>query len=84
MNMTCHDVHVRACVHARIRCPHSLMPAGPPFSPAQFEYMLDGTACQPWNIGEWSLDKRHFNDVHPAYPLPAPPAGANEAVSHVE
>ena len=36
----------------------------------QFEYMLDGTPCQPWNIGEWSLDKRHFNDFHPAYPLP--------------
>ena len=45
----------------------------------QFEYMLDGTPCQPWNIGEWSLDKRHFNDVHPAYPLPQPPKGANEA-----
>jgi len=45
----------------------------------QFEYMLDGTPCQPWNIGEWSLDKRHFNDVHPAYPLPQPPHGANEA-----
>jgi hypothetical protein len=24
--------------------------------------MLDGTPCQPWNIGEWSLDKRHFNE----------------------
>ena len=45
----------------------------------QFEYMLDGTPCQPWNIGEWSLDKRHFNDVHPAYPLPQPPEGANVA-----
>jgi len=45
----------------------------------QFEYMLDGTPCQPWNIGEWSLDKRHFNDFHPAYPLPQPPSGANEA-----
>ena len=45
----------------------------------QFEYMLDGTPCQPWNIGEWSLDKRHFNDVHPAYPLPQPPNGANAA-----
>ena len=41
----------------------------------QFEYMLDGTPCQPWNIGEWSLDKRHFNDRHPAYPLPQPPKG---------
>ena len=29
----------------------------------QFEYMLDGTPCQPWNIGEYSLDKRHFNDL---------------------
>jgi len=45
----------------------------------QFEYMVDGQPCQPWNIGEWSLDKRHFNDVHPAYPLPQPPAGANVA-----
>jgi hypothetical protein len=45
----------------------------------QFEYMLDGTPCQPWNIGEWSLDKRHFNDYHPAYPLPQPPKGANVA-----
>ena len=41
--------------------------------------MLDGTPCQPWNIGEWSLDKRHFNDVHPAHPLPQPPDGANAA-----
>ena len=45
----------------------------------QFEYMLDGTPCQPWNIGEFSLDKRHFNDVFPAYPLPLPPKGANVA-----
>ena len=45
----------------------------------QFEYMLDGTPCQPWNIGEWSLDKRHFNQVSPAYPLPQPPPGANAA-----
>jgi len=45
----------------------------------QFEYMVDGSPCQPWNIGEWSLDKRHFNDVHPAYPLPQPPQGANAA-----
>ena len=45
----------------------------------QFEYMLDGTPCQPWNIGEFSLDKRHFNDHFPAYPLPLPPKGANIA-----
>jgi len=45
----------------------------------QFEYMLDGTPCQPWNIGEWSLDKRHFNQISPAYPLPQPPPGANAA-----
>ena len=45
----------------------------------QFEYMLDGTPCQPWNIGEFSLDKRHFNDAFPAYPLPLPPKGANVA-----
>ena len=23
------------------------------------EYMMDGTPCPPWNIGQWSLDKRH-------------------------
>ena len=45
----------------------------------QFEYMLDGTPCQPWNIGEYSLDKRHFNDLSPAYPLPPPPEKANAA-----
>jgi len=45
----------------------------------QFEYMLDGTPCQPWNIGEYSLDKRHFNDKFPARPLPLPPASANTA-----
>ncbi len=33
----------------------------------------------PCGAGEWSLDKRHFNDVHPAYPLPQPPSGANAA-----
>ena len=45
----------------------------------QFELMLDGTACKPWTIGEYSLDKRHFSDVYPPYPLPDPPAKANEA-----
>ena len=32
-----------------------------------------------WNIGEFSLDKRHFNDDYPTAPLPLPPDGANEA-----
>lgn len=45
----------------------------------QFEYMMDGTPCQPWNIGEFSLDKRHFNDYYPTAPLPLPPTGANAA-----
>ena len=43
----------------------------------QFEYMLDGKACKPWTIGEWSLDKRHFSDVYPTAPLPDPPKGAS-------
>jgi hypothetical protein len=49
----------------------------------QFEYMLDGSPCQPWTIGEFSLDKRHFSDVYPPYPLPQPPAGANQAAFYL-
>ena len=49
----------------------------------QFEYMLDGTPCQPWTIGEFSLDKRHFSDVYPAYPLPQPPPKANPAALYL-
>ena len=45
----------------------------------QFEYMLDGKPCQPWTIGEFSLDKRHFSDRYPVPPLPQPPRGANAA-----
>jgi len=45
----------------------------------QFEYYLDGTPCQPWTIGEFSLDKRHFSAEPPPYPLPDPPPGANKA-----
>ena len=41
--------------------------------------MLDGKPCKPWTIGEYSLDKRHFNDYYPTAPLPLPPAGANAA-----
>mmetsp|Transcript_26275 Transcript_26275/g.84847 ORF Transcript_26275/g.84847 Transcript_26275/m.84847 type:complete len:264 (+) Transcript_26275:1858-2649(+) len=49
----------------------------------QFEYMLDGSPCQPWTIGEFSLDKRHFSDVYPPYPLPQPPARANKAAFYL-
>jgi len=49
----------------------------------QFEYMLDGTACLPWTIGEFSLDKRHFSDAYPAHPLPQPPAKANPAAFYL-
>jgi hypothetical protein len=45
----------------------------------QFEYMLDGTPCQPWTIGEFSLDKRHFSDQYPTPPLPLPPPKSNVA-----
>ena len=49
----------------------------------QFEYMLDGTPCQPWTIGEYSLDKRHFSDTYPVPPLPEPPAKANPAAFYL-
>ena len=49
----------------------------------QFEYMLDGSPCQPWTIGEFSLDKRHFSDQHPAYPLPQPPPKSNVAAFYL-
>ena len=49
----------------------------------QFEYMLDGSPCLPWTIGEFSLDKRHFNDNYPAHPLPQPPAKANAAAFYL-
>lgn len=49
----------------------------------QFEYMLDGTPCKPWTIGEYSLDKRHFSDVYPIAPLPEPPANSNEAAFYL-
>mmetsp|Transcript_28537 Transcript_28537/g.66848 ORF Transcript_28537/g.66848 Transcript_28537/m.66848 type:complete len:586 (-) Transcript_28537:326-2083(-) len=49
----------------------------------QFEYMLDGTACAPWTIGEFSLDKRHFSSEYPVAPLPQPPHGANEAAFYL-
>ena len=43
------------------------------------EYKLDGNPQGYNTIGEWSLDKRHFNDLSPAYPLPPPPEKANAA-----
>ena len=49
----------------------------------QFEYMLDGSPCPPWTIGEFSLDKRHFSDVYPIPPLPEPPAKANVAAFYL-
>jgi len=49
----------------------------------QFEYMLDGKPCQPWTIGEFSLDKRHFSDENPPYPLPQPPEKANAAAFYL-
>jgi len=49
----------------------------------QFEYMLDGSPCQPWTIGEYSLDKRHFSDQYPTYPLPEPPPKANPAAFYL-
>jgi len=49
----------------------------------QFEYMLDGSACQPWTIGEFSLDKRHFSDTYPTPPLPLPPPKANVAAFYL-
>jgi hypothetical protein len=49
----------------------------------QFEYMLDGSPCQPWTIGEFSLDKRHFSDTYPTPPLPEPPAKANAAAFYL-
>ena len=49
----------------------------------QFEYMLDGAPCQPWTIGEYSLDKRHFSEVYPVPPLPLPPQNANEAAFYL-
>ena len=49
----------------------------------QFEYMLDGSPCAPWTIGEFSLDKRHFSDVYPVPPLPEPPAKANPAAFYL-
>ena len=49
----------------------------------QFEYMLDGTPCQPWTIGEYSLDKRHFSDIYPTPPLPEPPEKANPAAFYL-
>ena len=49
----------------------------------QFEYMLDGTPCQPWTIGEYSLDKRHFSSEYPTYPLPEPPPKANAAAFYL-
>ena len=49
----------------------------------QFEYMLDGSPCPPWTIGEFSLDKRHFSDVYPIPPLPEPPAKANAAAFYL-
>jgi hypothetical protein len=45
----------------------------------QFEYYLDSTPCRPWMIGEYSLDKRHFSDSYPPYPIPLPPPKANQA-----
>jgi len=49
----------------------------------QFEYLLDGSPCQPWTIGEFSLDKRHFSDVYPVPPLPQPPQKANAAAFYL-
>ena len=49
----------------------------------QFEYMLDGTPCKPWTIGEFSLDKRHFSEEYPIPPLPQPPKEANEAAFYL-
>ena len=43
------------------------------------EYFHDAKPCPPWNIGHWSLDKRHYGEYYPPKLLEPPPEGANEA-----
>ena len=40
------------------------------------EYRLDGKPQGPNQIGEWSLDKRHYGAAYPPRKLQAPPKGA--------
>ena len=43
------------------------------------EYRLDGNPQGTNQIGEWSLDKRHYGADHPPRNLQGPPDGANAA-----
>ena len=43
------------------------------------EYFHDALPCPPYNIGHWSLDKRHYGEYHPPKVLDPPPEEANRA-----
>ncbi|KAG8458723.1 hypothetical protein KFE25_012921 [Diacronema lutheri] len=43
------------------------------------EFKMDGTPQGVNQIGEWSLDKRHYGGAYPPLDLEPPPAGANAA-----
>ena len=43
------------------------------------EYTMEGQPQGVNNIGEWSLDKRHYGSDHPPRHLQPPPKGANAA-----
>ena len=43
------------------------------------EYFYDAKPCPPWNIGHWSLDKRHYGGFYPPKELDPPPESANVA-----
>ena len=58
--------------HLRAR-PH------PAAAPAGIEYTTGGEPQGINNIGEWSLDKRHYGGDHPPKHLQPPPAKANAA-----
>ena len=45
------------------------------------EYRMDGRPQGPNQIGEWSLDKRHYGGAYPPRKLQPPPAGASDGAT---
>ena len=50
------------------------------------EYTMDGKPQGVWQIGEWSLDKRHYGNAYPPKGglLTPPPKGANSAAFYLQ
>ena len=79
-----HSIDEKFCTEAAHNTPDSTLvnfPLGSKIMHFTYgiEYFHDATPCPPWNIGHWSLDKRHYGEYYPPKVLEPPPEGANRA-----